>query len=73
MFSPRFEKCILDYSTFFGTKLKSTVFLHCSLKEVDFSESDLTSASFKESDLTGTLFSNTILEKGVRFFSGGGG
>lgn len=63
MFSFKFENCILDYSIFFGTKLKNTSFLKCSLKEVDFSESNLTSSSFQESDLTGTRFSNTILEK----------
>lgn len=63
MFSFSFENCIIDYSTFFGTKLKKTQFIKCSLKEVDFSEADLSSASFNQSDLSGTKFSNTILEK----------
>lgn len=61
-FSFRFDNCVMDYCTFFGTKLKSTHFIKCSLKEVDFSEADLSSAVFNETDLTGTIFSNTILE-----------
>lgn len=62
-FSFKFEHCIMDYCTFFGTKLKNTHFIKCSLKEVDFSESDLSSAVFESTDLTGAIFSNTILEK----------
>ncbi|NML36630.1 pentapeptide repeat-containing protein [Chitinophaga sp. G-6-1-13] len=63
MFSFSFYECILDYSTFLGTRLRKTLFHDCSLKEVDFSEADLTSADFKNSDLTMARFSNTILEK----------
>lgn len=63
MFSFSFSECILDYATFFGTRLRKTPFLDCSLKEVDFSEADLTAADFKNSDLTGARFLNTILEK----------
>ncbi|WP_027127291.1 pentapeptide repeat-containing protein [Gelidibacter mesophilus] len=62
-FSFRFENCIMDYCTFFGTKLKNTHFVKCSLKEADFTESDLSSAVFNDTDLTGTRFLNTILEK----------
>ncbi|WP_354360136.1 pentapeptide repeat-containing protein [Pedobacter sp. UYP30] len=63
MFSFSFDNCIMDYCTFYGTKLKKTKFLQCSLKEVDFSETDLTSALFTKSDLTGAVFSKTLLEK----------
>ena len=63
MFSFRFENCILDYCTFFGTKLKKTHFIKCSLKEVDFGETDLTSSLFTNTDLMGAQFSNTVLEK----------
>ncbi len=63
MFTFQFIDCYLDYSTFFGTKIKKTSFSNCSLKEVDFSEADLSGAIFKECDLLGAKFSNTILEK----------
>lgn len=63
IFSFRFETCIMDYCTFFGTVLKKTQFINCSLKEVDFSEADLTRAIFTESDLTRAIFSRTILEE----------
>lgn len=63
MFSFRFENCIIDYCTFFGTKLKKTHFIKCSLKETDFSEADLSSVEFTNTDLTGAKFSNTMLEK----------
>lgn len=61
-FSFRFENCIMDYCTFFGTKLDKTPFEKCSLKEVDFTEANLSSSLFTDSDLTGALFSNTNLE-----------
>jgi uncharacterized protein YjbI with pentapeptide repeats len=63
MYSFRFDSCIMDYSTFYGTKLQKTSFIKCSLKEVDFSEADLSSSLFTNTDLTGTKFSNTVLEK----------
>lgn len=63
MFSFKFNNCMLDYSTFFGTKLKGTSFLKCSLREVDFSESNLIAASFQECDLMAARFSSTVLEK----------
>ncbi|WP_417888025.1 pentapeptide repeat-containing protein [Zunongwangia sp.] len=63
MFSFKFENCLLDYSTFFRTKMQKTAFINCSLKQVDFSEVDLTSSLFTNSDLTGALFSRTVLEK----------
>ena len=62
-FSLAFDHCILDYSSFYQTKLKNTNFLNCLLKEVDFSESDLTAAIFRNSDLMGAVFSSSILEK----------
>lgn len=63
MFSFKFENCIIDYSTFYGSKLQKTDFIQCSLKEVDFTEANLTSAVFTNSELAGAKFSNTILEK----------
>jgi fluoroquinolone resistance protein len=63
LFSFKFEKSQLDYSTFYGTKLKKTKFTDCSLKETDFEEADLTGSVFDNCDLSGTSFARTILEK----------
>lgn len=63
LFSFRFEACILDYSVFFGTKLKKTVFEGCSLKEVDFNEADLSQSVFRDCELAGARFGRTNLEK----------
>ena len=63
LFSFTFNKCSLDYSSFFGSKLLKTKFDKCSLKNTDFSEANLTGSVFSECDLSGTVFSNTILDK----------
>lgn len=63
LFSFSFQECILDYSTFFRTKLKKTKFMDCSLKEVDFEEVDLTGSLFRNCDMEGTRFMRTTLEK----------
>ncbi len=63
LFSFRFESCILDYSVFFGARLRKTQFIGCSLKETEFSEADLMQADFSGSDLSGARFSRTNLEK----------
>ncbi len=57
-----FENCRLDHSSFYGTKIKKTVFLNSQLVECDFAECDLSGSVFSNCDLTGTLFENTILE-----------
>lgn len=62
-FSFSFTDCHLDYSNFFGTKLKKATFKNCTLKDVEFSEADLTASEFLECDLTLARFSNTNLEK----------
>lgn len=62
-FSFSFTDCYLDYSIFYGTKLRKTVFKNCSLKDVEFSEADLTGSSFENCDLSATRFANTNLEK----------
>lgn len=63
LFSFQFEKCHLDYSTFYGTKLKKTKFTECSLKETDFEEADLTASVFENCDLSGASFVRSVLEK----------
>ncbi|ATP55296.1 hypothetical protein CPT03_01865 [Pedobacter ginsengisoli] len=63
LFSFNFERSHLDYSTFYGTKLKKTNFIECSLKETDFEECDLTSSVFQNCDLSGATFVRSVLEK----------
>lgn len=63
LFSFQFQSCIVDYCSFYGRKLKKTMFQSCSIKETDFSEADLTEASFDNCDLLNTIFRQTILEK----------
>lgn len=63
MFSFSFESCQLNYSIFYGTKLKKMQFVNSSLREVDFSEADLSGSTFSECDLLGATFSGTNLEK----------
>ena len=58
-----FRECVVNLSSFYKLKLKSTRFENCKLHEVDFVESDLTSASFVGSDLMGAVFDRTILDK----------
>ena len=62
-FSVSFENCTLTHSSFFGFRLKKTIFKNSNLQNVDFSECDLSSAVFDNCDLTGTVFKNTNLEK----------
>lgn len=63
LFAVSFKSCVLDYSSFFGKKLKNTRFIDCSLKEVDFSTSDLSGALFGNCDLSMAVFKQCNLEK----------
>lgn len=63
MFEVRFEKCQVDYSSFFQKKMKKTRFTECSLRETDFTETDLTEAIFSQCDLQMAVFDRTNLEK----------
>lgn len=58
-----FDHCILDNSSFYGTKVKAIQFLHSSLKEVDFTNADLSSSTFSDCDFLNAVFENTNLEK----------
>lgn len=63
IFSISTERCILNYSVFYQTKLKKTIFRNNSMVETDFSQCDLTNATFDNCELAGATFDNTILEK----------
>ncbi|MEO6316386.1 MAG: pentapeptide repeat-containing protein [Chitinophagaceae bacterium] len=62
-FSPSFENCPMDYSSFFQKKMKKTLFADCSLKDTDFTETDLTGAVFKNCNLLQAAFVHAVLEK----------
>lgn len=59
----RFENCVLNFSSFYKSKLKRTVFKNCQLQEVDFTESDMINSLFDNCDLALSIFENTIIEK----------
>jgi fluoroquinolone resistance protein len=56
-----FEDCALNYSSFFGLKLKKMRMTHCIAKEVDFGEADLSGAVFAFTDFSGSTFLHTDL------------
>ena len=62
-FSIRLDECALQHASFYGKKLKSTVFQHCQLQDTDFAHCDLSGSTFADCDLAGALFENTNLEK----------
>jgi len=58
-----FEDCILNFSSFYKTKIIKTTFKNSKLNEVDFTECDLKGSVFDNCDLTRAIFNKTILEK----------
>ena len=63
LFSPTFDHCVLQFSSFAERKLKKITFRHCNLQEVDFTGADLTGALFDHCDLTRAHFEHSVLEK----------
>ncbi len=63
LFVVSFDKCRLDFASFFKVKLKGTIFKDCSLREVDFAQADLTSAVLGNCDLKDATFGATNLER----------
>jgi len=57
----RFEKCIINHSTFLGLDLKGVRFTECTAKDVDFREANLSKSDFSGTDLTGAQFGSTNL------------
>ena len=62
-FECSFQGCNLTHSSFFGLKIKKTLFSNTLLYECDFANADLSDAVFEKCDLSGTVFENTTLEK----------
>jgi fluoroquinolone resistance protein len=63
LFAVRFERCVLNFSSFYGMKMKKTRFMHSVLQETDFTETDLTGAVFDHCDLLNAHFEQTNLEQ----------
>lgn len=63
LFSASFTKCRLNFSSFYKTKIKNTLFNDCNLTEVDFVQTDLSNSKFKNCDFSKSIFDNTNLEK----------
>ena len=62
-FSPRFEACLLNLSSFYQVNVSNVVFTKCSLQEADFSKANLTGCTLTNCDLQRAIFSDTNLEK----------
>ena len=62
-FSPRFEGCQLNLSSFYEVNVSNVVFTKCSLQEVDFSKANLTGCRLTNCDLQRAIFGDTNLEK----------
>ncbi|MCO5189813.1 MAG: pentapeptide repeat-containing protein [Anaerolineae bacterium] len=58
-----FTGCALNYSTFFGVKLKQCDFVDCVAKDVDFGEADLTEANCTGTDFAESRFLHTDLTR----------
>jgi len=59
----RFNKCVLNHSSFLGLGLKEVVMIECKAKEVDFRDADCTEANFSYTDFANSFFGKTILTK----------
>ena len=58
-----FDRCLLNHSTFYKTRIIKTEFSNCNLNETDFTACDLTGSVFEICDLAGAVFEKTILAK----------
>ena len=63
LLSFNFEKCILNFSSFYQMKLKKIHFNACKMIKVEFTEADLSEAIFTDCDLENAFFNSTNLEK----------
>ena len=63
MLEMQFENCTLNFTSFYGLRLRKIRFTKCSMQEVDFTQTDLFNAVLDECDLLRAHFENTILEK----------
>lgn len=57
----RFDKSILNNSSFYGLSLKGIAMVECKAKEADFRQADCSEANFTYTDFSGSSFGNTDL------------
>lgn len=58
-----FKACNLNLASFYGIKLKNTVFTDCNLEKTDFTNADLSGATLANCNLNQAIFNTTNLEK----------
>lgn len=63
LLSVHFDECALNYSSFFGLKLKGSRFATCIAREVDFGDADLTQTNCTGTDFSGSKFLHTNLTR----------
>lgn len=59
----RFNKCILNDSSFLGLSLAEMIMTECKAHDVDFRDADFTEADFSHTEFTNSLFNKTILKE----------
>lgn len=59
----RFEKCILNSSSFHGLGVREIAMVECQAKEVDFRRADCSEANFTHTDFADSSFGNTNLSR----------
>ena len=63
LLSLSFEKCMLDFSSFYQLNMSTSSFNGCRLKDVDFTQCNLSGVYLANCDLTGASFEDTNLHK----------
>lgn len=61
--NPRFERCLLNYSSFENLDLRKAIIEDCLAREVDFTGANLSEATLCGTDLGGAIFSNNDLRR----------
>ncbi len=59
----KFDKCILNGSSFFGLNLREVEMIECKVQDTDFTEADCEDGDFSYSDLENSTFRNTNLTR----------
>lgn len=59
--APKFIRCVLNDSSFWGLELEAIMISGCEARDVDFRESNLKKANLCDTDFTNALFRNTIM------------
>lgn len=62
-FELRFQRCIMNDSSFFGLTLNELILDDCKLHDVDFREGDFAGSAMNGCDFTHSLFMRTNLQK----------